>query len=339
LTATAAKISQKLPQMTRPWISAVSENNVTISGPPNVLDALLVFPALATCKIIRVPVCAPYHAPHIFENTAIDAVLEQASNISLPHRKSRIPTLSSSSGRVIWDGSLQSIMRSAITDVLIYSVNWRLVTRGCVSHFKAVDATNIVVYSIATGADQSLSAAIESKLSGHSDGSSIRTERISVQTQNLDTETPPASHEKAKIAIIGMSGRFPESEDLDEYWKLLTLGLDVHKPAPDFHWDVATHVDVSGARKNTSATPYGCWLKNPGAFDAKFFNMSPREAPQVDPAQRLALATAYEAMEFAGMVPDATPSTKRDRVGIFYGVTSNDWMETNSAQNIGATPF
>lgn len=44
--------------------------------------------------------------------------------------------------------------------------------------------------------------------------------------------------------------------------------------------------------------------------------------------------TAYEAIESAGIVPDATPSTRRDRVGIFYGVTSNDWMETNSAQNI-----
>ncbi|KOS19517.1 Noranthrone synthase [Escovopsis weberi] len=42
----------------------------------------------------------------------------------------------------------------------------------------------------------------------------------------------------------------------------------------------------------------------------------------------------YEAIEQAGLVPDATPSTRRDRVGVFYGVTSNDWMETNSAQNI-----
>lgn len=44
--------------------------------------------------------------------------------------------------------------------------------------------------------------------------------------------------------------------------------------------------------------------------------------------------TAYEAIEQAGIVPDATPSTRRDRVGVFYGVTSNDWMETNSAQQI-----
>lgn len=62
--------------------------------------------------------------------------------------------------------------------------------------------------------------------------------------------------------------------------------------------------------------------------------MSPREAPQVDPAQRLALLTAAEALEQAGIVPDRTASTQKNRVGVYFGSTSNDWMETNSAQNI-----
>lgn len=66
----------------------------------------------------------------------------------------------------------------------------------------------------------------------------------------------------------------------------------------------------------------------------QFFCMSPREAPQVDPAMRLALLTAYEAMEQGGVVPGRTPSTREDRVGVFFGVTSNDWCEANSAQNV-----
>ncbi|KAL1963600.1 hypothetical protein VTN77DRAFT_8045 [Rasamsonia byssochlamydoides] len=139
---------------------------------------------------------------------------------------------------------------------------------------------------------------------------------------------------RPKIAIVGMSGRFPEAEDPAAFWNLLFQGLDVHKTVPPSRWDVSTHVDLTGKRKNTSRTPYGCWLNNPGLFDAKFFSISPREAPQVDPASRIALMTAYEAMEQAGMVPGATPSTKTDRVGVFYGVSSNDWMEINSAQNI-----
>lgn len=144
----------------------------------------------------------------------------------------------------------------------------------------------------------------------------------------------PSAPKNAKLAIIGMSGRFPGAKNVDAFWDLLYEGLDVHKPAPALHWDVKTHVDPTGTQKNTSAAPFGCWLDDPGEFDARFFNISPREAPQIDPAQRLALMTAYEAIEQAGLVPDATPSTRRDRVGVFYGVTSNDWMETNSAQNI-----
>ncbi len=37
--------------------------------------------------------------------------------------------------------------------------------------------------------------------------------------------------------------------------------------------------------------------------------------------------TAYEALEMAGFVADRTPSSQRDRVGVFYGTTSDDWRE------------
>ena len=50
--------------------------------------------------------------------------------------------------------------------------------------------------------------------------------------------------------------------------------------------------------------------------------------------QRLQLATAFEAMEMAGIVPGRSPSTKHDRIGTFYGMTSDDWREINAAQEI-----
>ena len=62
--------------------------------------------------------------------------------------------------------------------------------------------------------------------------------------------------------------------------------------------------------------------------------MSPREAAQTDPMQRLALVTAYEALEMAGFVPNRTESTMLDRIGTFYGQTSDDYRETNASQNI-----
>ena len=160
--------------------------------------------------------------------------------------------------------------------------------------------------------------------------------KLRVASQNLSSGERKAKVDRSKIAIVGTSGRFPDAESLSAYWDLLIEGRDVHKEVPPLHWDAKTHVDPTGKAKNTSATPFGCWLDHPELFDSKFFNISPREAPQVDPAQRIALLTAYEAMEQAGIVPAGTPSTQKDRVGVFYGVTSNDWMETNSAQAIDA---
>lgn len=139
---------------------------------------------------------------------------------------------------------------------------------------------------------------------------------------------------QSKLAIIGFSGRFPDADENEAFWRLLHEGCDVASEAPKTRWNVETHVDPSGKRRNTSATPFGCWLQDAGLFDARFFGVSPREAPQVDPAQRLSLLTAYEAIEHAGLVPGATPSTRRDRVGVFTGASSNGWGETNSAQDI-----
>lgn len=138
----------------------------------------------------------------------------------------------------------------------------------------------------------------------------------------------------SKIAIVAMSGRFPDAANLDAFWDILNNGRDVHRQVPEDRFNAESHYDATGRRKNTSKVMNGCWIENPGFFDAKFFNISPKEAEQSDPGQRLALETAYEALEMAGIVPGRTPSTQRDRVGVFYGMTSDDWREINSGQNV-----
>lgn len=223
-------------------------------------------------------------------------------------------------------GNLRSRLESALRQVLIEPIRMQSLCEGLASYIKGntVDAVHIVPI-------EAHSSSLASMLARHLDCCTVR---VLSEDQACPNLQPIGSASKSKIAVIGMSGRYPSAEDNREFWELLVQGRDVHKEVPSLHWDVKTHVDITGVRKNTSATGFGCWLEHPEAFDAQFFNMSPREAPQVDPAQRIALMTAYEAIEQAGIVPDATPSTRKDRVGVFYGVTSNDWMETNSAQDI-----
>jgi acyl transferase domain-containing protein len=63
--------------------------------------------------------------------------------------------------------------------------------------------------------------------------------------------------------------------------------------------------------------------------------MSPREALQTDPGQRLSLITAYEALEMSGYVPNRTPSTRLGRIGTFYGQVADEYKEQNLAQDVG----
>ena len=62
--------------------------------------------------------------------------------------------------------------------------------------------------------------------------------------------------------------------------------------------------------------------------------MSPREAKQTEPGQRLALVTAYEALEMSGFVPNRTPSTQLSRIGTFYGQTTDEYKEQSMAQEV-----
>ena len=310
----------------RPYVSAELADSFTISGPPEVLKKLRNDRSFSRFRTASLPIHAPYHCSHLYTNTDLEDILQSISEESIKLHSAQVCTVSSADGSLDNSGDLYSRLKSALEQTLIEPLRMQPLCEGLAAYIKnnGADAVRIVpidahVTSLASTLEQCL------------DGCMVK---VSHEEDQTAREQNTGSALRSKIAIIGMSGRYPSAENNKEFWELLLQGRDVHKEAPSLHWDVKTHVDTTGARKNTSTTGFGCWLEHPEAFDAQFFNMSPREAPQVDPAQRIALMTAYEAIEQAGIVSDTTPSTRKDRVGVFYGVTSNDWMETNSAQNI-----
>ncbi|KAI9824128.1 MAG: hypothetical protein M1819_001083 [Sarea resinae] len=135
------------------------------------------------------------------------------------------------------------------------------------------------------------------------------------------------------IAIVGMAARLPGSETLEEFWRVLEDGRDLHEKIRSDRFDVDTHYDPSGKLRNSTLTPYGVFIDRPGYFDTRLFNMSPREASQTDPQQRMMLLTTYEALEMAGYAPNRTPSSNTRRIGSFIGQTTDDWR-ANASQNI-----
>ena len=303
-------------------------HGITISGPPSSLAQLKESGCFKDLKFQDIQIHGPYHAPHLYSREDVDEVLGRWKSHSVDARPSQVLALSSTETN-FEGGRFGKILEASIDHILVRPIRWKGILEELDACLQDLGSKTLNITPIGTRADQLIYTALKQTSPYRSLLSTSAKNR-----QSVPGDSSSSRGEKTKLAIIGMAGRFPAAKDNEAFWDLLYQGLDVHKPAPALHWDIKTHVDPSENRKNTSATPYGCWLDDPGMFDARFFNISPREAPQIDPAQRLALMTAYEAIEQAGIVPDATPSTRRDRVGVFYGVTSNDWMETNSAQNI-----
>lgn len=318
-----------LPRVSQPYISAVSPNGLTISGAPGILGKFVETSLSKESKPMRVPIHGPYHAMHLYDDKDINRILESWPKEMFANYVPQIPVLSNESGKPFKAESLESLLRLSLEEILLRQLCWDKVIDSCVSALKPA-TSKCTLYPVSSTATQSLHSSL--KKAGISNLEVDST--IGDVKKNPESANSTGRADQSKIAIIGLSGRFPEAQDTEAFWDLLYKGLDVHREVPAERWDVKAHVDMEGNTRNTSKVQYGCWINEPGLFDPRFFNMSPREALQADPAQRLALLTAYEAFEMAGFIPDSTPSTQKNRVGVFYGMTSDDYREINSGQDV-----
>ncbi|KAF2211538.1 hypothetical protein CERZMDRAFT_42949 [Cercospora zeae-maydis SCOH1-5] len=319
-----------LPPLSIPFVSArVGPSSGSVSAPPVILDAFL-STLLRPLTTTRLPITAPYHAPHLFTSDDVQHITD-----CLPRSESwpavQIPIVSFSRDEVASHGAaFPAAMNEAVRDCLIRPIALDRMAASIAAHARSMGKDHVLPVPIALSFSDKLAPQVNS----HLPGARAPTPEATSTTIPPSVAAGQEPMAKSPIAILAASGRFPQSSSMDQFWDVLINGIDTHELVPPSRWNAATHVSADPTAKNVSGTGFGCWLHEAGQFDAAYFNMSPREAPQVDPAQRLALLTATEALEQAGIVPDRTSSTQRKRVGVWYGATSNDWMEVNSAQNI-----
>jgi acyl transferase domain-containing protein len=123
------------------------------------------------------------------------------------------------------------------------------------------------------------------------------------------------------IAIIGLACRFPGAENADGFRRLLAEGVDAISDVPARRWDADRLYEADIFAPGTMNTRWGGFLSNLDTFDYPRFRLSRREASHMDPQQRLLLETTWEALEDAGILPDAPHD---DEVGVFIGIGSVD---------------
>ncbi|HEV2983902.1 MAG TPA: type I polyketide synthase, partial [Vicinamibacterales bacterium] len=127
---------------------------------------------------------------------------------------------------------------------------------------------------------------------------------------------------RTPIAIIGRACRLPGADNIEAFWRLLVEGRCAVRTINDGRW--ATRRFLHG-RKNEPGKAYtfaAGVLDDVWGFDPTVFSISPREAEQMDPQQRLALQLAWEALEDAGVPPSKVAKTE---AGVFVGASSLDY--------------
>ena len=102
------------------------------------------------------------------------------------------------------------------------------------------------------------------------------------------------------IAIIGLSGKYPGADNVDELWENLKIGKDSITEIPIKRWDNTIYFDELKGKIGKNYCKYGGFINGVDEFDPLFFKISPREAERMDPQERLFLQTAWEAVEDAG---------------------------------------
>ncbi|MFT6057629.1 MAG: acyl transferase domain-containing protein/acyl carrier protein [Pseudohongiellaceae bacterium] len=134
-------------------------------------------------------------------------------------------------------------------------------------------------------------------------------------------------HDESAIAIIGMACHLPGALNIKEYWENLRDGVESVQFFTDEELLAAGESARNLAHPNyVRAQPT---LENFNRFDASFWGFSPQDAAVTDPAHRLFLEVAYEALEHAGQ----TAYDSEGRVGVFASSGENLYRMQNLQSN------
>ncbi|HEY1803824.1 MAG TPA: beta-ketoacyl synthase N-terminal-like domain-containing protein [Terracidiphilus sp.] len=136
-----------------------------------------------------------------------------------------------------------------------------------------------------------------------------------------------AAFPSSSIAIIGLSGRFPDAPKLEAFWRNLEQGVESLSDLSDA--DLLASGIPEAVLKNPNYVKKGTLLQGADLFDAEFFGYSPREAEIIDPQQRIFLECAWEALEDAGYADEPNSKT----IGVYAGSSTGTYAFSNVLRN------
>ena len=138
------------------------------------------------------------------------------------------------------------------------------------------------------------------------------------------------------IAIVGISGVMPGSDDLDEFWENILNEKNLVTEIPENRWSWQEYDGDPIKEKNKSYSRWGGFMNNVDCFDSMFFGITPREAETMDPQQRLLIQEVWRCVENSGCkMSDLSGS----RTGVFVGCSTKDYVDVMRENDIGTDGY
>ncbi len=125
------------------------------------------------------------------------------------------------------------------------------------------------------------------------------------------------NHDTVGVAVIGMAGQYPQAENIEAFWDNLCQGKNCISEIPSNRWDWRQYFSTEQNAPNTMYSRWGGFIDGVDLFDPLFFKISPAEAEEIDPQERIFLQTAYASIEDAGYTPATLD--EQQNVGVFVG--------------------
>ncbi|MCP5107299.1 MAG: acyltransferase domain-containing protein, partial [bacterium] len=130
-----------------------------------------------------------------------------------------------------------------------------------------------------------------------------------------------------EVAVIGMAGRFPGADNIEQFWDNMRNGVESITFFSDEELkEAGLSMKVIESPKYVRASSR---LEGAEYFDASFFNYTPSEAGDMDPQVRLLHEVVWGALEDAGYVPGSDNPT----IGLYAGAAPNYLWEIASTMS------
>ncbi len=161
-------------------------------------------------------------------------------------------------------------------------------------------------------------------------------DRLTVQKEPepVRAKREPKDETADAIAIVGMSGKYPDAPDLTTYWNNLVRAKNAIRDIPLSRWDVNKYYDPALNKKGKVYCRSIGMLDGIEEFDPLFFNISPSEAELMDPQHRIFLQEGFKAFEDAGY---SSKELNGKNCGVYLGIMNNEYgMMLNKHQTGGS---